>query len=133
MLGSVQGAQATEQQLENQAQALELRSKLIRREGADQAEMIRGQKDPILGQVTAQAAGGGVEVSTGSVLDVIKDNAFNIEMDALTTMETSNRQANTAQIEAANTRAGKPTGLSTLLGAVGSGMSGYAAGKVAFS
>lgn len=133
MLGAVQGAHAEAQSLENQAQSLELRADMTRREGADQSALIRSQKDPILGQVTAQAAGGGVEVGTGSVLDVIKDNAFNIEMDALTTMESAARQANTMDIEAKYARAGKPSGIGTLLGTAGAGLSGWSAGKSAIS
>lgn len=132
-LGAAEGAQATEQQLENQAQSLELRADMTRKEGSEQAALIRSQKDPILGQVTAQAAGGGVEVGTGSVLDVIKDNAFNIEMDALTTMESANRQANVAEIEAGYARAGAPSGLGTMLGVAGAGMQGWSAGKQAIS
>ena len=116
------------QQMENQAQALESRADATEKEGFAQETAIRRQKDQVIGQTVSAAAGSGVDVSTGSVLDVIEDSAFNIEYDALTARASAANQATAMRQEAAYTRAAKPSGISTLLGAGGAGMSGYAAG-----
>lgn len=125
---TVMGASAEAQQYENQAVAMEAKAQSIKEQGAAQANAIREQRDPILGAVTANAAGSGVEVGTGSVLDVIRDNAFNIEMDALTALSNAEKEAQATRVGAQNMRAAKPSGISTLLGGFGAGLSGYASG-----
>lgn len=130
MFGTAQESQAQRQQLENQAVALERRAQATMREGGQQAQMIRAQEDEIQGKTMSAAAGSGVEVSTGSVLDTIKDTAFNIEMDAQTAMSNAASQADALRTEAAYTRAAKPSGASTLLGMAGQGLTGFAQYKM---
>lgn len=130
VLGGFFGAEEQKAGLENQARALELRADALEKEGFAQETAIRRQKDQVIGQQRSAAAGSGVDVSTGSVLDVIEDSAFNIEMDAMTTRNTYANQAAAMRTEAAATRAAKPSGLSTLLGAAGTAAGGYAQYKM---
>lgn len=125
-LASIKGSEAQGAQLENQAQALESRADAVEKEGFAQETAIRRQKDQVIGQTRSAAAGGGVDVTTGSVLDVIEDSAFNIEMDALTARTSAANEAQALRQEAAYTRAAKPSGIATLLGAGGSGLSSFA-------
>lgn len=125
---SLQGSAAQTKQLNNQAAALDARAIEVRKQGSDQAKAIRDQRDQVIGSTVSQAAGSGVEVGTGSVLDAIEQSAFNIEMDALKTTETAEKTARSMELEGRFSRAGAPSGLTTLLGATGSGMSGYSAG-----
>lgn len=124
-LSSMSASSAQEQQMENQAQALDSRADALEKEGAAQETLIRSQKDQIIGQQVSAAAGSGVDVTTGSVLDVIEDSAFNIEMDALTTRNNYTTEATAARQEAENMRAAKPTGIAKLMGGVSAGASGY--------
>ncbi|AUR93056.1 coil containing protein [Vibrio phage 1.182.O._10N.286.46.E1] len=130
VLGGLFGASEEKKALENQAQALEARADSLDLEGFAQETAIRRQKDAVIGQTVSAAAGSGVDVTTGSVLDVIEDSAFNIEMDAMTMRNTYANQATALRQEAANTRAAKPSGLSTLLGAAGTAAGGYAKYKM---
>lgn len=130
MLGGISAAEEQKAQLESQAQALEARADATEKEGFAQETAIRRQKDQFIGQQRSAAAGSGVDVSTGSVLDVIEDSAFNIEMDAMTTRTSYANQALAMRQEAAMTRAAKPLGLSTLLGAAGTAAGGYAQYKM---
>jgi len=125
---SVQSDAADEKSLNNQAVALEVKANETRAEGNEQATAIRAQKDEVIGSTISTAAAAGVVVNTGSVLDAIEESAYNIEMDALTTQESSERQARSYEIEAEQTRAGASSGISTLLSATGSAASGYASG-----
>lgn len=127
-MGSMSEANAAKQQAENQSKALENQAKDLEAEGSYQESMIRSQTPIIEGQIVAGAAGSGAVVNTGSVLDVIKQNAFNIEMDAQTTRRNYEKQAQAARQDAANARAGAPTQISTLLNVGGSAASGYASG-----
>lgn len=130
MLGGISAAEEQKAQLEGQAQALEGRADALEKEGFAQETAIRRQKDQVIGQQRSAAAGSGVDVSTGSVLDVIEDSAFNIEMDAMTTRNSYANQAAAMRAEASMTRAAKPSGLSTLLGAAGTAAGGYAQYKM---
>lgn len=125
---SVSQSNAQGQQLENQAQALEARAAATEKEGFAQETAIRRQKDQVIGQTVSAAAGSGVDVTTGSVLDSIEDSAFNFEMDAMTARTSAANQATAMRQEAAYTRAAKPSGLSTLLGGASAGVSGFASG-----
>jgi len=130
VIGGFLGAEEQKAGLENQARALELRADALEKEGFAQETAIRRQKDQVIGQQRSAAAGSGVDVTTGSVLDVIEDSAFNIEMDAMTTRTSYANQALAMRQEAAMTRAAKPSGLSTLLGAAGTAAGGYAQYKM---
>ena len=116
------------EQIENQAQQQEYAAGQTLLQGRSQASAIRSQESEILGATKAAASGSGVQVGTGSVLDVIEESAFNIELDALTTESNSKRSAANQLETAASTRASKPSALSSLLGAFGSGASGYSSG-----
>lgn len=126
--GSASASSAQGEQLENQAKAQEFSAIETEAQGRSQAAAIRSQADSIIGSTVAAAAGSGVQVDTGSVLDVIEESAFNIEMDALTVESDAMRQAEGQLLGAASSRSAKPSGISTLLGAFGSGASGYATG-----
>jgi len=122
---------AQQQQIEYEAQALEAKAKDLVYEGGLQEQYVRRQAKGNEGRMVASAAGSGVVVSTGSVLDAIKENAFNIEMDALTERGNYERQAKATWQQAQNVRAGSPrqaSGIGTLIGAAGAGLGGYAAG-----
>lgn len=125
---SIQQSGAEAASYESQAVAQTVAAREDRRVGSEQSSLIRSQADDLIGSTVSTAAGSGVEVSSGSVLDVIADTAYNIEMDALITEESAERSAKSKEIEAANLRAAKPSGISTLLGATGSAASGYASG-----
>lgn len=128
VFGKVSQDKAQSQSLENQAEANEFAAKEIEWSGRSQARAIRNQADSIIGSTVSFAAGSGVQVDTGSVLDVIEESAFNIEMDALTIEADAARAAEGQRIGAQSARAAKPSGISTLLGAFGAGASGYATG-----
>ena len=97
------------EQIENQAQQQEYAAGQTLLQGRSQASAIRSQESEILGATKAAAAGSGVQVGTGSVLDVIEESAFNIELDALTTESNSKRSAANQLETAASTRASKPS------------------------
>lgn len=126
IIGGIQSSREQSKQMENQAVALEAQADALRKEGFAQETAIRGQADAIAGQQIAGAAGSGVMTNTGSVLDVIEDTAYNIELDALTTRANYEREAQATEQGAANYRSAKPSGISTLLGAAGTAASGYA-------
>lgn len=127
-IGSMNEQNAQEAMLNNQAKALDDKAEDLKFEGAVQESAIRDQSDFIEGQIISSAAGSGVQANTGSVLDVINQNAFNIEMDAITTRENYFNQAKTLEQEAKAARAGIPSGLSTLTQTAGAAASGYASG-----
>lgn len=127
-VGSSAESSAQGAQLEAQAVTQEYQADEIVREASNQAERIRASKDQIIGSTVSSAAGSGVEVSTGSVLDLIGENAFNVEMDAMITEQNAQRQARELRRSAEFTRANKPSGVSSLLSGFGGGMSGYASG-----
>ena len=120
---SLLGSSAQNEQLENQAQALERRSKAVTKEAAAQSLSIRKQSDVLEGQVTASAAGSGVAVNTGSIADLIEQNAFNMEMDALTVQQSAQSQADAMNKDAYASRQSKASGLEMLFGAAGSAFS----------
>lgn len=128
LASSLSQSRAESANYESQAVAQEIAADEDRRVGSEQSALIRAQSDEVTGSTVSKAAGSGVVVSTGSVLDVIAENAYNIEMDALATEESAERAATAKEIEAANLRASKPSGISTLLSATGSAVSGYASG-----
>lgn len=126
---SLLSSQSQNEQIENQAQAQEYAAGETLYSGRSQASQIRSQADSVTGATKAAAAGSGVMVGTGSVLDTLEESAFNIELDALTTETDAKRSYANQMATAASTRASKASGLSMLLGASGSGLSGYAMGK----
>jgi len=85
------------EQIEQQAQAQEYAAAETLISGQSRAANIRSQSDQVTGATKAAAAGSGVQVDTGSVLDVIEESAFNIELDALTT-ESDARRSYTNQM-----------------------------------
>ena len=125
---SMSASQSQESQLEAQAVAQEKAAEETMLQGYSQSAQVRSQADDIIGSTVSAAVGSGVQADTGSVLDVIKESAFNIELDALTIESDAKRQAQNQKQTAANIRASKPTGVQKLLGAFGSGASGYASG-----
>jgi hypothetical protein len=127
-LSSVLGSQSKSQGLENDAASQEYAARETLLSGRSQANLLRRQADAMTGAQVTAAAGSGVQVDTGSVLDVIEESAYNIELDALTTESDSKRQAEALRTGAASARSAKPSGVSTLLGAFGAGASGYATG-----
>jgi hypothetical protein len=127
-LTSIMGSQSDSQGLENQAISQEYSAIEAELSGRSQAASIRRQASAIIGSQVTAAAGSGVQVDTGSVLDVIEESAYNIELDALTVESDSKRQAEALRAGAASSRSAKPSGVSTLLGAFGAGASGYATG-----
>jgi len=120
------------EQIEQQAQAQEYAAAETLISGQSRAANIRSQADQVTGATKAAAAGSGVQVDTGSVLDVIEESAFNIELDALTTESDARRSYTNQMATAASTRSSKASSFEALLGAVGSGASGYASGAQAF-
>ncbi len=125
---SIMQSQQQNKQIEYNAQAQEAQAQETLYAGRSQASSVRSQLDKVTGSVKASAAGSGVAVDSGSVLDVIEESAFNIEMDALTLESDAKRSAANQMATAANTRKSKTSGLGMLLGAFGSGASGYASG-----
>lgn len=94
--------------LEAKAKALGRKAAALDSQGAIEEVNVRSQKDAVIGSIVSAAVGSGVVASTGSVLDVIEESAFNIEMDALTARNNLSMQANDARIEAGAARAAKP-------------------------
>lgn len=125
---SLLGSQSQSRGLENQAESFEFSAIETELSGFSQAKRIREQAEVITGQQISAAAGSGVQVDTGSVLDLIEDTAYKIELDALTVESDSKRQAEGLRKGAASSRSAKPSGVSTLLAAFGAGASGYAQG-----
>lgn len=125
---SLLGSQSQSKQLDYNAEAQEYAAIETELSGQSRALAIRDQADAILGAQVAAAAGSGVQIDTGSVLNVIEESAYNIELDALTVESDAKRQAAAQRKGAASTLAAKPSGVSTLLGAFGAGASGYARG-----
>jgi hypothetical protein len=128
VLSSLLGSQSQSQGLENQAVSQEYAARETLLSGRSQANLLRRQADAMTGAQVTAAAGSGVQVDTGSVLDVIEDTAYSIELDALTIESDAKRQAEAQRKGAASSRSAKPSGVSTLLGAFGAGASGYATG-----
>lgn len=124
-VGQMQQAQAQGQAVEQQAQNIETNAYLTKKEGLAQETNIRSQKDRVLGAQVAAAAGSGVDVTKGSVMDALKQSAFDIEMDAITARENALTQSAMMKREAELTRMQKPSGLETLLGVGGTAMQGY--------
>jgi hypothetical protein len=126
--------------LEQKAKTLESEALEINLQGRSRAQAIRSGSDEAVGSIVSGAAGSGVMVNTGSVLDLIEESAFNIEMDALTVEDDAKRSSSSRLLEARSAREAKPdgtthipfshgaSGLSTMLSVVGSGLSGYAKG-----
>ncbi len=129
ILGSMSGSSSEAEQLENQAIALEFQATETILQGRAKATSIRGQEEAVMGATKSAASGSGVQVDTGSVLDVMEQNAFSIELDARTVESNASRAAEGLRKGAKSARLAKPTGMTTLLGAFGSGASGYAAGQ----
>lgn len=128
VFSSLLGSKSQSQGLESQAQAQEFSALEVEESGRSQAAAVRRQADSIIGSTISAAAGSGVQVGTGSVMDVIEDTAYNIELDALTIESDAKRSAEALRKGASSSRAAKPSGVSTLLGAFGAGASGYATG-----
>jgi len=125
---SLSGSRAEGDRLEAQAVAQEYTAVETELAGRSQAASIRAQADDIIGSTVSAAAGSGVVVSTGSVLDVIEESAYNIELDALTIESDAKRTAEAQRKGAQSSRDAKPSGVSTLLGAFGSAAAGYSQG-----
>ena len=125
---SLLGSQSDSRGLENQAESFEFAARETLLSGYSQAKLLRDQADAMTGAQVSAAAGSGVQIDTGSVLDVIEDTAYKIELDALTVESDSKRQAEAQRKGATSARAAKPSGVSTLLKAFGAGASGYAQG-----
>lgn len=125
---SISQAKKENEQIDYNAEAQEAQAQETLYAGRSQATNIRSQSDSVTGSVKAAAAGSGVSASSGSVMDVIEQSAFNIEMDALTIESDAARSAENQIATAGNMRKSKTSGLGMMLGAVGSGASGYASG-----
>ena len=128
VVSSLLGSKSQSDSLENQAESFEYAAIETLLSGQSQAAAVRRQASAIVGSQIAAAAGSGVQVDTGSVLDVIEDTAYNIELYALTIESDSKRQAEAQRKGASSARSAKPSGVSTLLNAFGAGASGYAQG-----
>jgi len=128
VISSLLGSRSKSEGLEAQAKAQEYTAIETELSGRSQAQAVRRQANEIIGAQVSAAAGSGVQIDTGSVIDVIEDTAFKIELDALTIESDAKRAADAQRKGASSSRAAKPSGVSTLLGAFGSGMSGYAQG-----
>lgn len=128
VVSSLLGSRSKSKGLENQAEAFEYAAIETELSGRSQAAAVRDQADAIIGSQVSAAAGSGVQIDTGSVLDVIMETAYNIELDALTIESDAKRSAEAQRKGAASSRSAKPSGVSTLLGAFGAGASGYARG-----
>ena len=83
-----------------------------------------------IGEIRAKGGASGVDVGTGSILDVITDDALETELSALdivarseTRARASDRQGDMFSLEAKNTRR------SAVISALGSGLKGFSAGK----
>lgn len=123
---------AQQQQMFQQANELDIEGSFLRKEGAAKERLMRDQGSTMEGQQKSAAVSSGVKTQ-GSVMDAIKESAFNLELDALNTREQYTREALSKERSADNLRAGIPqerSGLGTLLSAAGTGIGAYSQYKM---
>lgn len=123
---------------QNKQVALQL-AEDARLRGAIEEQRQREISGQVLGTQRARLAGSGVDISSGSALDILMDTAASAELDALAIRANAAREAYGYQVQAENfrqesklyRRAGRLGAVSTLLSGGGSAFLGYqsASGK----
>mgnify|MGYP000338322025 CR=1 FL=1 len=110
--GQVQAADARKKQADYQAKVAENNAKVGEWEAQDALDrgriaeqQHRLKVSQLKGQQRSALAASGVELDSGSALDVLSDTAYFGEMDALTIRSNSERQAWKARVGASNSRA----------------------------
>lgn len=83
MYSSDQAADAEQAQAKRRAEVARQNAKIVRAQGAEDARRFRLQSRQRLGTGRAAVGASGVQM-TGSALDVLEQNALNMELDALT-------------------------------------------------
>lgn len=109
IMGQSQAAAASKASYEYQA-AVQRNNQIIaqrqaddaRARGAVEADKRRAQAQQLIGRQRAALAGNGVEVDTGSALDITSDTAAAGELDALTVRANAEREALGYETNASN-------------------------------
>jgi hypothetical protein len=102
--------------------------------GSENVREVQKAGAQVQGAGRASAATGNIDINFGSPLDVMLDNARNIELDVMRTSENARREADGIRFGAAQTRKqatltqmeGKNTQAAARIGAVGTVLSGGA-------
>ncbi len=128
--GQYQQGKFAEEQAEYNAKVAEQNAEVARQEGADRAADIRARGRAIRSRQRAVGAGTGLEVGSGSALDILMDTAQGSELDAQTAMWNAENEAYGLRMNASQLRTqGKMDRYSSRLSAagtlLGSGASAY--------
>jgi hypothetical protein len=81
-------------------------ARLAALEGAHEESAIRRTERALSGEVIAAMGGSGVQLGTGSALELLRENAYNSEYDALAARWNAASQARGHRLDAARSRAG---------------------------
>lgn len=103
-VGSVVSGYAQRQALDYNARVAELHADAAERSSDLEAEGIRKRTMRVQGAVRARAAGAGLDVSSGSPLDILAENASEGELDALVARYSGAVEASRARSQATLSR-----------------------------
>lgn len=106
-VGSIKGGNAEYKAGMYEAAADEENARFSELDGAYEESKIRREERQTSGDaIAAMGAGGGVQLGTGSALELLRENAYNSEFDALSARYTAATQARNYRLDAVRQRAG---------------------------
>jgi hypothetical protein len=126
MAGQLKQGRAQKKAAEIDAQQLDTRAVQEREAALQEAQSIRKAGRRTQGAARAQMAASGIDVNSGSAVDIDQEIAATSEQDARMTLLTGKRRADASNFAADQSRArGKNARTASVLGAVSTGLQGW--------
>ena len=114
------------------AEFAEAEAVAIRRDGASDVARLRDEARMMAGEAIAAQGGSGLAIGTGSLMDALRENAINANLDQMQARTNAEARARSRELEAAGSRAsGRAAMLQAILGAATSAVQGAASGGFA--
>lgn len=129
-IGAISQGNAEAAANEQNAKNLEASAKITRQQGSARAERIRAQARALQAEQRAALGESGLIAGTGTNLDLVKDTAANLELDAMTEQYNADMDAlgltNQAALSRQAGKAASTSGYYSAAGAVFRGVTDYA-------
>jgi hypothetical protein len=128
VIGQVRQGMAARQAADANARAMDLQAAQTAEAAKQEAARIRKAGEKAAGAARAQMAASGIDVNSGSAININEDIYRQSESDAFNTLLTGERKATALQTSASSTRAaGRNTMAASVLSAGATGLQGWRA------
>lgn len=130
VMGQIQQGAAQKRAANEQAQRDEIQAERESVAATQEAKRIRAAGDRTAGAARAQLAASGIDVGSGSAININEDITGNAESDAMNTLLTGSRRAESLRFTAQQTRtAGANAQKASIISAASTGLQGWAGVK----